>query len=109
MKASKLILIATMLMPISTTAGFNAFINGQKLYDKSTSYKIGDIDNAELYDAGAYVYYVMGVVDATMGSGIFCPQNITSDQGSVIRGAVLNQQLDTHIALWAITDNPKLP
>jgi hypothetical protein len=97
MKASKLILIATMLMPVSANAGFNAFINGQKLHDKSTAYKSGDIDNAELYDAGAYVYYVMGVVDASMGSGLFCPQNITSDQAANI----VSKYLDEHQELWS--------
>lgn len=97
MKASNLILIATMLMPISANAGFNAFINGQKLHDKSTAYKSGDIDNAELYDAGAYVYYVMGVVDATIGSGLFCPQNITSDQAA----NVVSKYLNEHPELWS--------
>ncbi len=97
MKTSKLILIVTMLMPISANAGLNAFINGQKLHDKSAAYKSGDIDNAELYDAGAYLYYVMGVVDATMGAGIFCPLNITSDQVA----NVVSKYLNEHQELWS--------
>lgn len=64
-------------MSISDGAGFNAFINGQNLHDKSTVYKSGDIDNTDLYDAAAYVYYVMGVVDATIGVGLYCPKNIS--------------------------------
>lgn len=97
MKAVKLILIATMIMPISANAGFNAFINGHKLHDKSTAYKSGDIDNAELYDAGAYLYYVLGVIDASIGSGEFCPQNITSDQAA----NVVSKYLNEHPELWS--------
>jgi len=37
MKASKL--ITSMLMPISANAGFNAFINGQKLHDSQPPIK----------------------------------------------------------------------
>ncbi|MFZ2403979.1 MAG: Rap1a/Tai family immunity protein [Methylobacter sp.] len=91
MKTAKLILIATMIMPMSANAGFNVFINGHKLHDKSTAYKSGDIDNADLYDAGAYVYYVMGVIDVTIGSGLFCPQNITSDQAANVVSKYLNE------------------
>jgi len=91
MKVTKLILIVTMMMPMSANAGFNAFINGQKLYDKSTAYKSGDIDNAELYDAGAFMYYVMGVIDASIGSGLFCPQNISSDQAANVVSKYLNE------------------
>ncbi|MDI1279673.1 hypothetical protein [Methylobacter sp.] len=40
MKAATLILIATMMMPFSASAGFNAFINGEKLHDKSRAVKI---------------------------------------------------------------------
>ncbi|MDO9160754.1 MAG: Rap1a/Tai family immunity protein [Methylococcaceae bacterium] len=90
-------LIATMLIPISANAGFNAFIDGHKLHDKSTAYRSGDIDNAELYDAGAYVDYVMGVVDATIRSGLFCPQNITSDQAA----NVISKYLNEHPDLWS--------
>jgi hypothetical protein len=97
MKVSKIILIAAMLMPIPASAGFNAFINGQKLHDKSTAYKSGDIDNAELYDAGAYLYYVLGVVDATIGSGLICPLNITSDQAA----NVVTKYLNEYPELWS--------
>jgi hypothetical protein len=97
MKTVKLILIATMMMPLSANAGFNAFINGEKLHDKSRAYKSGDIDNAELYDAGAYLYYILGVIDANIGSGLFCPQNITSDQAA----NVVTKYLNEHRELWS--------
>ncbi|TAK63374.1 Rap1a/Tai family immunity protein [Methylobacter sp.] len=91
MKAAKLILIAIMTMPMSANAGFNAFIDGHKLHDKSRAYKSGDIDDADLYDAGAYVYYIMGVIDSNIGSGLFCPQNITSDQAANVVTKYLNE------------------
>ena len=91
MKAATLILIAIMLMPMSANAGFNAFINGHKLHDKSRAYKSGDIDDTDLYDAGAYVYYIMGVIDSTIGSGLFCPQNITSDLAANVVTKYLNE------------------
>jgi hypothetical protein len=97
MKVALLILVASMMIPISANAGVNAFINGQKLHDKSRAYKSGDIDNAELYDAGAYLYYVLGVIDANIGSGLFCPQNITSDQAANVVSAYLNE----HQELWS--------
>ncbi|MGZ5052504.1 MAG: Rap1a/Tai family immunity protein [Methylobacter sp.] len=80
MKAAKLILIALTMAPLSAQAGLNAFIDGHKLYDKSRAYKSGDIDDTELYDAAAYLYYIMGVIDSNIGSGLFCPQSISSDQ-----------------------------
>jgi hypothetical protein len=95
MKAAKLILIITMIMPMSANAGFNAFINGHKLHDKSRAYKSGDIDDADLYDAGAYVYYIMGVIDSNIGSGLFCPQNITSDQAAHVVTKYLNDHPDS--------------
>jgi hypothetical protein len=91
MKASFLILLATLLLPITANAGVNAFLNGQKLLDKSAVYKSGDIDTADLYDAAAYVYYVMGVVDATIGLGLYCPQNISSDQAAKVVSKYLNE------------------
>ncbi|TRW95387.1 Rap1a/Tai family immunity protein [Candidatus Methylobacter oryzae] len=91
MKAVKLILIAAMLIPMSANAGFNAFIDGHKLQGKSRAYKSGDIDDADLYDAGAYVYYIMGVIDSNIGSGLFCPQNISSDQAANVVTKYLNE------------------
>ncbi|MGZ4955379.1 MAG: Rap1a/Tai family immunity protein [Methylobacter sp.] len=91
MKAAKLILITIMTISMPAYAGFNAFIDGHKLHDKSRAYKSGDIDTAELYDAGAYVYYIMGVIDSNIGSGLFCPQNITSDQAANVVTKYLNE------------------
>jgi hypothetical protein len=91
MQTAKLILIAIMLMPLSANAGFNAFIDGHKLHDKSRAYTSGDIDDDKLYDAGAYVYYIMGVIDSNIGSGLFCPQNISSDQAANVVTKYLNE------------------
>jgi hypothetical protein len=33
----------------------------------------------------------MGVVDATIGSGLFCPQNITSDKAANVVSIYLNE------------------
>jgi hypothetical protein len=61
----------------------------------STAYKSGDIDDTDLYDAGAYVYYIMGVIDSNIGSGLFCPQNITSDQAANVVTKYLNEHPDS--------------
>lgn len=95
MKTAKLILIAVMLMPMSAHAGFNAFIDGHKLHDKSRAYKRDGIETAELYDAGAYLYYIMGVIDSNIGAGLFCPQNISSDQAANVVTKYLNEHPDS--------------
>ncbi|MGZ4975727.1 MAG: Rap1a/Tai family immunity protein [Methylobacter sp.] len=91
MKIAKLILIAAMMAPMSANAGFNAFIDGHKLHDKSRAYKKDDIETANLYDAGAYLYYIMGVIDSNIGSGLFCPRNISSDQAANVVTKYLNE------------------
>ncbi len=91
MKATKLILVAAMMAPMSAYAGFNAFIDGHKLHDKSRAYKKDDIETANLYDAGAYLYYIMGVIDSNIGSGLFCPRNISSDEAANVVTKYLNE------------------
>lgn len=91
MKVAKLILTVTLLTAFSANAGINGFIDGEKLHDKSRAYKSGDIDNAELYDAAAYLYYVLGVIDANIGSGSFCPPQISSDKAANVVSKYLNE------------------
>lgn len=91
MKAAKLILIAIMLMPMSANAGFNAFIDGHKLHDKSRAYKRDDVETADLYDAAAYLYYIMGVIDSNISAGLFCLQNISSDQAANVVTKYMNE------------------